>query len=210
MFASKQAAITRVREILRSADIGVPLLGHHEFLLSLLRGHSSAKQKIGNGVLYFAVGYDGYGGRCFHVCRADGSSTDFSFLRCLNGPRTPEQEFASALRWLVRDQVIAFRDAFFAEAATRICPVSGQQIDAGNSHVDHEPPLTFEALVDEFCRVTGTVVDFSSTKQGADNETHVTLSDPQLGGRWIAFHRERARLRVISARANLSTVRRRT
>lgn len=55
-------------------------------LLDLLKkGHLEAEKKIGSGVKSFQVKYHPqWKSRCFFVVRADGSSDDFSFRKCVD------------------------------------------------------------------------------------------------------------------------------
>ena len=63
-----------------------PIAGDdNAFLLELLKKHPRAVEKIGAGVKHFTVENAKGGTRCFYVIRADGSRSDFSFMKCLRG-----------------------------------------------------------------------------------------------------------------------------
>ena len=86
----------------------------------------------------------------------------------------------------------AFRAAFFRELDSPRCPVTDEPLERVTSHVHHDGGLTaFQALVRAFVR-----------------EQHVNLSrieslagrllDDSLRGTFVAYHKERARLMVVS------------
>lgn len=54
-------------------------------LMALLERHISKDEKIGDGVDFFRVDADLYGGKCFWLVRKDGSEDDFSYKRCVTG-----------------------------------------------------------------------------------------------------------------------------
>ena len=95
----------------------------------------------------------------------------------------------------------AFRAAFFRELDSPRCPVTDEPLERVTSHVHHDGGLTaFQALVRAFVR-----------------EQHVNLSrieslagrllDDSLRGTFVAYHKEHARLMVVSGTANLSHLR---
>lgn len=115
--------------------------------------------------------------------------------------KSPVQRFANACRLAVHADVEAFRAAFFREHDSPRCPVTDEPLERVTSHVHHDGGLTaFHALVRAFVR-----------------EKHVNLSrieylagrllDDSLRGAFVAYHKEHARLMVVSGTANLSHLR---
>ena len=76
-----------------------------------------------------------------------------------------------------------------------------------SAHVDHIPPLTFKALFNDFVRLEEIdlaviILDYDQP----DNTYQDTIKDAALATRWLVYHEQYAKLRVISAQANLSDV----
>lgn len=207
-FPSKKLASAFVREILYRYDTGKRVSeGDSEFLADLLQLHPQAPQKIGCGVRYFTVEQND-GSRGFWLTRTDGSRTDWSFLACLTAP-TPETEARAGFRTAVRAQVVAFRARFDAanEVAQQVCPITNEALTAANVHIDHEPP--FADLLETFLQDVGLALGDVKVKPTVDGSTTTELADDGIRLRWEEFHQRTARLRAVSAQANLSILRRR-
>lgn len=78
----------RLRQILHDSPLGVefdpPL---HEFMVEILKGHPEAAKKAGLGVRAIRTTTSKYGNRCFEVLRVDGTSAEFSYIKCLKRKR---------------------------------------------------------------------------------------------------------------------------
>jgi hypothetical protein len=173
----------------------------HAFLLDLLSLHQESDQKIGCGVQRFFTAPDGYGGIGFWLERVDGSKTDWSFLKCLTPP-THRQEVLAGLRYAVADQVLWFRDQALIRGA--VCVITGVPVTARTVHIDHKPPKTFAALVEQFLKEQGIDFDRIAVKPTADGSTVTELADPTLAEAWAVFHAQEAELQLTSAQANLA------
>lgn len=85
---TKLALEVRVRGLLHQAQLGVELdASDQAFMTDLLRRHPEAEKKIGPGIRAVRVTTSKYGNRCFEAIRVDGTSTDFSYLKCLKQKR---------------------------------------------------------------------------------------------------------------------------
>lgn len=210
VFQSKKAADAHVSCLLNSARLGVPLTDVAlETMLSLLSRHPDAANKIGCGVANIRVRQESiWGTRHFEIERVDGSTTDFSFKKCLSAPKTTTL-FKQACRHSVADQIIAFRNNVFdtAAGAPVYCPICFTVLTPNTSHVDHIPPDTFDTLVQAF--IEREQLDVGSVRIAGqnDNEMRKSFADLALQERWRAFHAARAKLRVVSVVANLSVIR---
>jgi len=200
-FPTKKAVASRARGLL---SLGVCQLHGQDrrFMLDLLSCHPDAEQKVGVGVASIEVRRNKTFGHCeFWLTRVDGTETDFSFLKCIL-PATPNQDFQKAARAEVHAQVVAFKVAAFRGVAALKCPVTGEVFSWDGCHVDHEPPSTFAALIEQFFSdpaavdVTGTV----------DGSTTYSFKDRGLAEGWQEFHALHARLRAVSIRANISVI----
>ena len=122
----------------------------------------------------------------------------FSPKRC----KTPLQRFASACRLIVHEQIEAFRDSFFQERASPRCPVTDEPLERTNCHVHHDgaSPTAFHDLVQAFVREHK--INLSRIEYLAGR-----VLDESLRSAFDAFHKEHARLRIVSATANLSDLR---
>jgi hypothetical protein len=171
------------------------------FLHWLLDRHPCAADKIGVGVAGFTVEAIGMATRGFMLHRFDGSSTDFSYYKCITSPS--EVGLArKAMRRAVVDQVIEFKRASAARG-TLVCAVTGEILDWDSAHVDHAPPI-FVTLADQWAEHVGgyTAIQLLPTEDG---ELGRCMADPEP---WAAFHRDRAELRIVSRLTNLSLLQR--
>lgn len=203
-YRSKEAAKVAIRQVLYRYQLGASVAqADHEFVADLLRLHPDADRKGGVGIARFEVCRNG-GTRGFWVIRTDGSETDFSYLECLRAS-SHQEKVRGAMRSAIVEQRDQFRDQAFA-AGVVTCAITGVLLTEANCHVDHFNP-TFEQLADEFVVGEGgyEAVDVVSE----DGMIGSRLVDPQLQRRWQEFHGSRAQLRLVSAQANLSLLRRR-
>ena len=85
-FATQSSANLFIKELLNSQPLKVTIPEpHHSFLVALISRHPRSKEKIGPGIIHFAVEPALHGTRCFYLTRIDGSSTDFSYFKCVRG-----------------------------------------------------------------------------------------------------------------------------
>jgi len=78
------------------------------FLHSILELHSNYDKKVGVGIDYFFVKRTPYGNLGFCIMRLDGTSTDFSFYRCITNP-SKHGEIRKSCRTAVYDSIKSFR-----------------------------------------------------------------------------------------------------
>jgi hypothetical protein len=76
------------------------------FMSELLAMHPNAVEKAGPGVQNIFIGRDAYGRNCFWIKRVDGTETDFSYLRCIDGDDSLYSKFSKACRMAIVDQVL--------------------------------------------------------------------------------------------------------
>jgi Protein of unknown function (DUF3223) len=198
----KKQAKDRCHEIVgRTADYQSVTKEDFEFLLWLLDRHPRVAEKIGDGVASFTVQPIAMGTRGFIIHRVNGSSTDFSYYKCISAP-SDVAEARNAMRRAVADQVIRFKQAAVKKGPL-VCAITGEPLTWDGTHVDHAPPV-FLTLADQWAALVGgyPAIQLSPTK---DREIGRTLLDP---GPWQAFHQEHARLRLVARLTNLSLLRR--
>jgi hypothetical protein len=206
LFATKKLLTEEIQAVIDRWPNSTPITGGDEqFLRAVLSHHHRWLEKCGVGFRHLTVGFhqvDGYRPtRGLIVHRLDGSSIDVSWTKALqpNGNSTTEQDAAAAARREVIDQTEAVR----SEQTGKPCSICGRSLD-GDCHVDHAAPLTFEALFAGWLAHEGTQ---ASDLRLQDHGTHATFSDRAQAARWSNYHRARARLRLVHATENLSTLR---
>lgn len=207
-FPTKTAAQARIRGILHGAVPGAPLEPADEALmLAVLERHREAERKIGCGVDYLFVDRaPKHPTKCFWVRRVDGSQAEFSYVECLS-PSSPDHLFRCACRSAVRAQIDEFRRRCFGDSEWHQCGITGGRLHISRAHVDHDEPTFYELVVDFMAAES--IADPSKVAIGGweDGQTEMVFEDGDLARRFEEFHRLRARLRVVSAGANLRRAR---
>lgn len=150
VYSSKKAAQAEVYAMRERFYNGTATAEDDEFLRDLVALHPDAPDKVRAGIERFEVrkNMNNFG---FWIIRIDGTETDFSFIKGLNGCGI-EDLARSAMRNAVRDQLAPVREAAIATGAC--CPILGEPLTADNCHVDHEDPLFIE-IADEFAAAEG-------------------------------------------------------
>ena len=212
VFTTKTAVRDAVRTLLHGVPAGreVPETAD-PFLRDLLELHPEADEKIGIGVDHFEVRTNRVNGGAtpgFWVVRCDGSATDFSYKSCIDGKKqAPKDEFIRACRQAIQAHITEDRQRFFAEAPAPTCALTGVPLTHKTAHVDHCPPYTFARIVEAFVVLHG--LDINNPRlidNGGDGVMIPTFADLTLREKFIQFHNNHAKLRVISTAANMTIV----
>lgn len=188
-------------KILQGATVGERLEAHHGELIDLLRRHPSADEKIGAGVLYFYVDtIPPYGSRGFACVRVDGTKADFSYRKCLDGEPKRKALTTRAFRNEVFEQINSFKHGSLATGLAT-CAATGKKVDWADADVDHAPPTTFAKLMRDFLvgeSLSPEDIDVFTTDGGVT----FCVRDELLRDRWREYHREHAKLRILSKKAH--------
>lgn len=201
VFKTKKSLQERCRSILRATE--EISLTDQEFLADLVtRYHPEAELKAGSGISRIYRDSDCYGGLCFWILRVDGTATDFSFMACITHP-TAESDAKSAMRTAVLPDIQAFRDSRAAQAH---CEFSGELLVAGEIHVDHKPPQTFDAIARDFLVTKGIMWEQVPIEPTLDGVTGNRISDSDFEQDWRFYHRVNAVLRLVPRKSNLSGI----
>lgn len=205
VFGSKKALTEKVCSILWAYKPGQTISDeHHKFIYALLLRHSHAAEKIGPGVVRTIIHDNGFKSQGFSVVRVDGSIESFSYTVCIT-PNTPDKKVNSTFRREIVDQVLAVKKKAFVNKVTITCPVTNTSITWDECHIDHEPPATFEVLVDRFLanrNISPEAIQIAKFGMG-----RFAFIDRELASAWQHFHKQHAILRAVSKRANLSDIR---
>ncbi len=202
-FPTKEAAKTYIQRLMKKyPDDSILDLPVFEFVFDLLRRHPSLPKKLGCGVAKFTVRRvpPWYRNRAFYIIRNDGTGTEFSFMECLS-PRPHAIRFQNACRTAIADQIVEFVERSFALDECVQCAITGAPLTRKACHVDHDPP--FRNLVRQFIETEKIVIDEVRIDGEADNVTTDYFGDSLLAKRFSAFHRDHAKLRLVTSAANL-------
>jgi len=142
------------------------------------------------------------------IQRTDGSSTDFSFGKCLNPNRKSSkgENWTCIFRNIVKDQIDSFRKSAFNVIGFKdkfICSQTNLKFKKIYSHVDHVYPLTFDSILNEFIETNK--IDLSKIKLSKDTGTSEPkeILDESIVKSFNDFHKERSVLRMVCSNANL-------
>lgn len=210
-FPSKKAAREYFQQQISNHQPGDAILQTDAFFRdvgALLDRHPECEQKIGSGIERFMVILDDARNKALRLRRIDGTETDFSYITCINGyGKSLAAEFAEAARFAIRPQIVAFREAYFAEHADaegRVpCQETGIPISVEESHVDHFP-VTFKQLVRNFLEEFGITPTRAILSAPEDNQTTTTFTCPKTERLFMEYHWQHAELKIVEKRVNLT------
>lgn len=204
-FRTKTEVQRHYRSILNDYSLGESL-SDTDFndILDLLTRHPEHEMKIGSGVSHIKVVQNPeYPSRCFWIFRNDGTNTDFSYITCVNGKsKTVNQEFTEACRVSVVDQILEYKNEYFASSGDGFCEETGVPVTWKNSHVDHIIP--FAQIVSDFLDFTGIVPSSEMLSESTDSQCSVRFVCEKTESEWKSYHQIFARLRVVSVDFNLT------
>ena len=170
--------------------------------------HPQFEQKIGCGVGHLEVRNDGYGYKCFHIVRKDGTITDISYTTCIrykdNVRKFRIDTIKLACRDAIRDITIKLKNNI---SCPFVCPITGEIVlDKRNIHIDHYD-LTFDELFREWIKDKDLDELYLKTLESSgDGETRTYFDDENIRNEFREFHNRNTHLRAVSKKANLSTL----
>ena len=204
---TKKEKIEKCRSILYGNEVNSQLLADDEdFLMrEVFVNHCRWNEKSRKEIKNVSVGRSAfmYGGLCFYLNYIDGTSDDISFMKCINGSDTDRKKISLAIRRLIEPQLWEMRKSINLPFK---CPITHDLIyDIHNIHVDHYD-VTFERMVSMLCDEFGESNIVSHILH--NGQTYVF--DNNLTKDFIIdFHNKNTHLRLVSKKANLSTLRKR-
>jgi len=170
------------------------------FLRELVKRHPQAATKIGVGIDHFEIRR---GGRFYQnvlwLIRQDGTQTDISYCKCVNGDASHRTKVLAAMRAEIVDQIIGFRDRALMTDAR--CALTGVPLTRENLHIDHDPP--FIKIAEAFFEKIGGGAESISLMDDMDGALGRLLADRAIALDWRRFHQARATLFLASAKANM-------
>jgi hypothetical protein len=194
---TKKEMCDRAGAILRSGKVKPE---DDAFLRELVKRHPQAATKIGVGIDHFDIRRGGrFNQNVLWLVRRDGTETDISYRKCVNGDASHRAKVLAAMRAEIADQIIGFRDRALTTDAR--CALSGVPLTTENLHVDHDPPF-IEIAESFFGRISGGVEAIRLTSE-MDGALGRTLADRAMALDWRRFHQAGATLFLTSATANM-------
>jgi hypothetical protein len=207
-FATKADAIAYYQQMLHRYDIGAWVNeADTAQLRALLDRHPTREQKVGAGVAGFSVTAAPYNNRGFLLRRVDGTTTDFSYRKCIDAPPTARDRLHDTLRHEVADDILRARYQYLVahgDTAGQVsCALTGAMITLAQSHADHAPPFTFHVLATTIVLARKLVASEALLTPPADNQLGRLLCDRELAADWISYHHQLAHLRIVAADENV-------
>ena len=205
LFASKRAAKAFISSFLQSHTQCTPLTPENlAWALPLFARHPRAKEKL-NGFASASVQRNGPH-PSFVLTYRDGRIDDISYIKCLfqSSTSTNAPRVYCALREAVAPSVRLYREKAFSMFVVN-CEVCETPLEnTSNAHVDHNTAIRpFCGLVHDFLEAHGASIDtigVHSIPYGLGR--HHTLTDTRLEEAWVAYHDEKASLRMLCRGCN--------
>ncbi len=185
-FKTQKAALEYFKAILNSYSVSRPRLSKEDTrdVTALLHNHPESERKIGSGIKCFTVEQNDYGSLGFILHRTDGSHTDFSYIHSVRGkPRTLDQEIKRSGRAAILEDILQFRDSYFAENS--VCQATGISITSEESNIDHYP-VPFREIIKQFREKFQ--CGWEDISAPADNQYYPEFS-PEMVEKFRKFHR---------------------
>lgn len=197
LFPTKKVLVERMRSIINPAVLNTALSETDtQFVLAVLAHHPEWQDKSGCGVLAVEVRMnigEHFANRGLWLVLLDGSEIDISWPVAIDAaPLSRDRLLRDAARHAISGQIRAARDS---GAAT--CAICGGKLVRSETHVDHEPPYTFESIFSSWLQAHPDVaLD--------DTGLHPSFANPVVADDWMAHHALFASLRLVHAKCNLS------
>jgi hypothetical protein len=175
----------------------------------LFERHPKFVSKCGAGVSHFYVHITPFDTRGFALARVDGSTTDFSFLKCIHAKEPePLAQVLQAMRREVGDDIARAKHTYFeihGDVDGRVpCAITGELIGIEDAHADHAPPRTFTTLAIAFLKGRKISDMRSMLAPSEDNQFGPKLADRVFAAEWKAYHQELAVVRVVAKHINIA------
>lgn len=198
-FKTKKALTEKVKSILHNSPLGQLPPDDEKLMLGLLALHPDYEEKKGCGIAFIGIAYwQHLKTKGFYLQRVDGTEEDFSYKWCLNPP-SQWSIFKDACHYAVIDQTKEFKRLSRKSEKGYWSETEGKWIPSNDVHVDHVYP--FALLLRDWLKQAGLAYeDIQVINLGTINK----LLDPLIEESWRKYHREHARLQILSSAANLA------
>ena len=194
----------KCRSVLYSDSDGDVVGGEdHKFLMALVDRHPDSDRKIGSGVWRFRRGRANHSTHCFYIDRMDGTTDDFSFVKCVAGKtKGVQQELERALRAIIQPDMYVYKQKLFGMGDVK-CSLSGMSLVWGDCHIDHYP-VTFQTIVHRWLKQEDIDPTYDLFIPKYDLQLYPELVDEVLVESFRDYHNSVARLRPLDKHIHLT------
>jgi len=212
-FKTKAESKEFIKTILNKYELLTPIdTIDFQFISELLKRHPEYERKVGSGINVIVIKMDGNWGktRCFHIQRTDGTETDFSYINCIDNDtsREPMRMFKQSARSAIEEQIVSHLSRYLNRNIDSnnnvICQKSLKEIHRDQATVDHTPPITFDKILTDFLLINSIEPSQIEYIGFGDNEYNKQFRDEKIRIEFADYHRQVAKLRVISRHENLT------
>ncbi len=212
-FQTKAELKDFTKAILNKYELNITIaMADFTFISELLKRHPEYELKIGSGIRAIIIRTDGNWKktRCFHIQRTDGTETDFSYINCIDNDtsKEPMRMFKLSARSAIEEQIVSYLSSYISRTKDNndfvVCQKSQTKIHKGQATVDHIPPITFDKIVTDFLRIKSIDPSQIDYMGFGDNEYNKEFKEENLRTEFADYHRQVAKLRVISKQENLT------
>ena len=200
-FRTKKSATDEIRTRISKYSHKEKLDNDDElFFRSLFTLHGNYEDKKGAGIDHIEVEIDEFRNHCLYIHRDDDTKIDISWVTCLK-QKTQKQIVSNAFGRAVKERIITFKETQLLLVPK--CPYLEIELTKENSNVTYRNP-TFNELIDSFLaerNLNYELVELTNP-EATDGDQRGQLTDDTLKEEWKDFHKEKANLKLISAKAN--------
>jgi len=204
-FSTKAEAKQFIQALFVRYQLGQSITGDDDvFVRDLIALHPATHEKVGCGIDHIEIRLDAEYKKnpCFYIIRTDGSGTDVSYIKCVDG-ESRRRLVRPALRTAILPQIQRFKELQFSRGPLA-CPYTHEPLAIETCHVDHLPPMTFETVVTQWLKQESLTEDTVQITERQDDQYTRVMTDFAQIASWTAFHQANAHLRILSRRGNLS------
>jgi len=207
-FKTKQTLKNYCKFVLNNAKLNSELYGEwFEVINDVLKMHDCYDEKTQGGGYKIGVRtcLINPRNRQFYVLRADGSVTDFSYVKAISS-QSKEGKIKDIFRAAINDQTIDYKDTYFNEFGDSkgyvICPETNLKVRKKDSHIDHYPKQ-FNEIVKDFIDIHNISSESLVIHHPGDNATVWIMEDQELLNKFVEYHHEVAEYRIVLNKVNL-------
>lgn len=206
MMISKKETLNKCKEILNKYEYKGSVsdaLNEEDFfyMRQIIKNHPDYIEKRGVGIACMFVGKaPSKDTKCFYVLRHDGTSVDFSYIKCVNKPVSKITLFSKVLRDVVKNQIEEYRQGYIKNNG-KFSEISGNKV-LGSGHIDHYGELNFNGIVKLFIDTYG--INISNISYIKKPDTVIfTDEHKNIAFDFYDFHKQKAKLRFVAPSENL-------
>lgn len=190
----------------------------------LVLSHPRVQNKYANGLpVTYCIWYNGYGSIIMKTIDPHGVKDNFSWTKAAENAsrimksstlhdrekklrvvqqRNHDANVISAMRLAIQDQVDEFRKNYaIRHGGMYVSKITGKPLHVDDTHVDHHP-LDFADIVNGWLTQQGFNLFDVAIENNIGSFRGHCMSDPKQKESWSKYHRDVARLRIISAQEN--------